>query len=174
MYDGRFANNGWLQELPKPITKLTWDNAAIMSPATAHRFGVATEDMVELTYEGRRCALRCGPPGHVNGAVTLHLGLVERARAGPARRGFGFNPYGLPEALWHDTGLEAKKTSGSYLFANTQNQQALDTRRHIIHTPTDIEKSRVGSRRGRKVPPKTDALSRVEVQGRTPGEWRST
>ena len=40
IYDGRFANNGWLQELPKPITKLTWDNAAIMSPATAHRLGV--------------------------------------------------------------------------------------------------------------------------------------
>ena len=40
IYDGRFANNGWLQELPKPITKLTWDNAAIISPATAHRLGV--------------------------------------------------------------------------------------------------------------------------------------
>ena len=41
IYDGRFANNGWLQETPKPITKLTWDNAAIMSPATAHRLGVS-------------------------------------------------------------------------------------------------------------------------------------
>ena len=52
IYDGRFANNGWLQELPKPITKLTWDNAAIMSPATAQRAGRArTATMVELSYQ---------------------------------------------------------------------------------------------------------------------------
>ena len=52
IYDGRFANNGWLQELPKPITKLTWDNAAFISPATAHRLQVAPVDMVELSYTG--------------------------------------------------------------------------------------------------------------------------
>ena len=66
IYDGRFANNGWLQELPRPITKLTWDNAAIMSPATASRLNVATGDMLELTYEGR--SLRAPvwiQPGHV-------------------------------------------------------------------------------------------------------------
>ena len=40
IYDGRFANNGWLQELPKPITELTWDNAAMMSPATARELGI--------------------------------------------------------------------------------------------------------------------------------------
>ena len=135
IYDGRFANNGWLQELPKPITKLTWDNAAIMSPATAHRLGVATEDMVELTYEGR--SLRAPvwvQPGHVEGAVTLHLGY-GRTRAGRAGTGFGFNPYGLRmgKALWQDVGLDAKKISGSYLFAHTQQDQVLDTRRHIIH-----------------------------------------
>ena len=53
IYDGRFANNGWLQELPKPITKLTWDNAGILSPADAHRFNVDTGDLVKLTYQGR-------------------------------------------------------------------------------------------------------------------------
>jgi MoCo/4Fe-4S cofactor protein with predicted Tat translocation signal len=159
IYDGRFANNGWLQELPKPITKLTWDNAAIMSPATAHRLGVATEDMVELTYEGR--SLRAPvwvQPGHVNGAVTLHLGY-GRTRAGRAGTGFGFNPYGLRmgKALWHDTGLEAKKTSGSYLFANTQNQQALDTRRHVIHAAdiAEYRKNPDSVHEGAEVPPRT-------------------
>jgi MoCo/4Fe-4S cofactor protein with predicted Tat translocation signal len=159
IYDGRFANNGWLQELPKPITKLTWDNAAIMSTATAHRLGVKTEDMVELTYEGR--TLRAPvwvQPGHVDGAVTLHLGY-GRTRAGRAGTGFGFNPYGLRmgKALWHDVGLEAKKTSGSYLFANTQQQQALDTRRHIIHA-ADIEEYRKNPdsvHEGAEVPPRT-------------------
>jgi len=105
IYDGRFANNGWLQELPKPITKLTWDNAAVMSPATATRLGlpvVHTLDYdstgvptVELTYQGR--SLRAPvlvQPGHVNGAVTLHLGY-GRTRAGRSGTGMGFNPYGL-------------------------------------------------------------------------------
>jgi MoCo/4Fe-4S cofactor protein with predicted Tat translocation signal len=143
IYDGRFANNGWLQELPKPITKLTWDNAAIMSPATASRLGVLMENtldygeigvpMVELTYQGRTLrAPVLAQPGHANGAVTLHLGY-GRTKAGQTGTGIGFNPYGLrtSKALWHDVGLEAKKISGSYLLAITQNQHILDTRRHI-------------------------------------------
>jgi molybdopterin-containing oxidoreductase family iron-sulfur binding subunit len=140
IYDGRFANNGWLQELPRPITKLTWDNAAIISPATAHFLGVDTADMLELTYQGR--SLRAPAwiqPGHVDGAVTLHLGY-GRTRAGRAGTGVGFNPYGLrtAKALWHDNGLEAKKTSGGYEFAATQMEFGLDTRRHIFRA-ADIE-----------------------------------
>jgi MoCo/4Fe-4S cofactor protein with predicted Tat translocation signal len=140
IYDGRFANNGWLQELPRPITKLTWDNAAIVSPGTAHILGVDTGDMLQLTYQGR--ALRAPAwiqPGHVDGAVTLHLGY-GRTRAGRAGTGVGFNPYGLrtAEALWHDGGLDAKKVEGSYVFATTQNEHTLDTRRHIFRAG-DIE-----------------------------------
>jgi molybdopterin-containing oxidoreductase family iron-sulfur binding subunit len=148
IYDGRFANNGWLQELPKPITKLTWDNAAIMSPATAARLGVVREPdynygaegnpMVEMTYQGRNVRAPVWiQPGHANDAVTLHLGY-GRTTAGRVGTGVGFNPYGLrtSKALWHDTGLEARKISGSYLFATTQNQHALDTRRHIYRQAT--------------------------------------
>src|SRR6185503_3398016 len=51
--DGRFANNGWLQELPKPLTKLTWENAAMMSPADADRIGVDTGDVIRLTIGQR-------------------------------------------------------------------------------------------------------------------------
>ena len=123
IYDGRFANNGWLQELPKPITKLTWDNAAFLSPATAHRFGVQTGDMLKLTYDGRSLnAPVFIQPGHVNGATTLHLGY-GRTHAGRAGTGMGFNPYGLrtAKALWQDVGLDAEKTAGQYEFASTQN-----------------------------------------------------
>jgi MoCo/4Fe-4S cofactor protein with predicted Tat translocation signal len=159
IYDGRFANNGWLQELPRPITKLTWDNAAIMSPATAHRLGVENEDMVELSYEGNKLKAPVWvEPGHVNGAVTLHLGY-GRTKAGRAGTGVGFNPYGLrtSKALWQDTGLDAKKISGSYVFANTQMQQALDTRRHIIHSANleEYKKNPEAPHEGAEVPPRT-------------------
>ena len=52
IYDGRFANNGWLQELPRPMTKLTWDNAAIMSIPTANRLKLWSEERVELKHNG--------------------------------------------------------------------------------------------------------------------------
>ena len=150
IYDGRFANNGWLQELPKPITKLTWDNAAIMSPATAHQLGVLKETlnagysgvpMVELTYQGR--TLRApvwSQPGQVDGCVVLHLGY-GRTKAGRTGTGVGFNPYGLraANALWNDVGLTAKHTAGSYDIATTQNDHVLDTRRHIIQSGTLAE-----------------------------------
>jgi molybdopterin-containing oxidoreductase family iron-sulfur binding subunit len=145
IYDGRFANNAWLQELPKPLTKLTWDNAAIMSQATAHQLGVEPSNplnlgmdgvpLVELTYQGRNLrAPVLVQPGHVDGAVTLHLGY-GRTKAGQVAKGMGFNPYGLrtAKALWHDVGLKARKTDGIYLLANTQNDHVLDTDRHLVH-----------------------------------------
>jgi molybdopterin-containing oxidoreductase family iron-sulfur binding subunit len=146
IYDGRFANNGWLQELPKPITKLTWDNAAIMSPATAHRLNVDSGSMVELSYQGRKLRAPVWiQPGHANGSVTLHLGY-GRTRAGRAGTGQGFNPYGLrtAKALWHDVGLSASKVSGSYPFASTMgfgilDARHLDSRRNVIHGGTIAE-----------------------------------
>jgi MoCo/4Fe-4S cofactor protein with predicted Tat translocation signal len=135
IYDGRFANSGWLQELPKPITKLTWDNAAIMSKGDAARLGVETADMVRLTYEGHTLKAPVWiQPGHVDGAITLHLGY-GRTKAGRSGTGMGFNPYGLRtgKALWQDTGLEASKIPGTYVFANTQMEGVLDEARHIIH-----------------------------------------
>ena len=53
LYDGRFANNGWLQELPKPVTKLTWDNAALVAPRTAERLGVQNGDLLTVSHDGR-------------------------------------------------------------------------------------------------------------------------
>ena len=141
VYDGRFANNGWLQEFPKPITKLTWDNAAIMSPATARHYGLQASgltedfsDVVELEYKGYKMRAPVFiQPGHADGSVTVHLGY-GRTRSGHVASRIGFDAYGMrtSAALWQDFGLEMRKTGGSYLLVSTQNEHALDTRRHII------------------------------------------
>jgi molybdopterin-containing oxidoreductase family iron-sulfur binding subunit len=166
IYDGRFANNGWLQELPKPVTKLTWDNAAFVSPATAaqHLGGVEKGAMLKLTYQGRTIkAPVFVQPGHANGSITLHLGY-GRTRAGRLGTGMGFNPYGLrtAKALWQDVGLEAEKTSGSYEFADSQNFHMLETpdRRHIIHNGdlAEFKKDPESVHRGAEAPKRDETM----------------
>jgi molybdopterin-containing oxidoreductase family iron-sulfur binding subunit len=134
VYDGRFANNGWLQEFPRPITQITWDNAAFMSPATAHEKGVLTSDLIELEYRGYKMRAPVSiQPGHADGSVTVHLGY-GRTRAGHVGTRIGFNAYGMrtSTALWQDFGLNVRKVGSDYLLVSIQDYHALDTRRHII------------------------------------------
>jgi molybdopterin-containing oxidoreductase family iron-sulfur binding subunit len=137
VWDGRFANNGWLQELPKPLSKLTWDNAALMSPAMAERLGLRNEDEVELRYQGQ---LVKAPvwllPGHADGAVTLHLGY-GRWRAGRAGTGAGFNANRLrtSRAPWFGTGLEIRRTGKRYTLATTQHHHDMEGR-HLVREAT--------------------------------------
>jgi molybdopterin-containing oxidoreductase family iron-sulfur binding subunit len=94
LYDGRYANVGWLQELPKQITNLSWDNAALMSLATVEALGVDQNDAVTITVKGRKViAPVLLAPGHADGAVTVHLGLGRRVEAGRVGAGVGFNAY---------------------------------------------------------------------------------
>ena len=152
MFDGRFANNGWLQELPKPLTKLTWDNAALMSPKTAKELGIsyvrrrrhmsvrraASTDatswrLVELTYRGRKIKAPVWmQPGHADDAITLHLGH-GRQHAGHVAEGVGFNAYALrtADAPWFAGGLEAQLLSGmTHSLACTQMHQNMEERRY--------------------------------------------
>ncbi len=111
--DGRFANNGWLQEVPKPITKLTWDNAALVSPATAKRLGLANEDVVELTASGRTLQAPVWVvPGQADDSITLNLGY-GRTRAGRVGNGVGVdaNLIRTSDAPWIVRGVEVKKLS---------------------------------------------------------------
>jgi len=139
--DGRFANNGWLQELPRPLTKLTWDNAALMSPRTAESLGISIEstslgsetDVVELRYRGRTARAPAWiVPGHPDGTVTVHLGY-GRTRAGRIGTGVGFNAYALrtSDAPWFGGGLEAKKTGDRYLLACTQDHWSMEGRNPV-------------------------------------------
>jgi molybdopterin-containing oxidoreductase family iron-sulfur binding subunit len=132
IFDGRFANNGWLQELPKPITKLTWDNAAMISPATAQKLGLRHGEYVKLNLQGRET--KAGivlVPGHADDSVTLHLGYGRR-RAGNVGTGPGFNAYFLRTsgAQSIGKGLRIEKTGQKYYFAVTQHQYIIDQEGH--------------------------------------------
>ena len=112
VYDGRFANNVWLQELPHPITKLTWDNAAMISEATAKALDLEDGDVVEVTYRDRRIdAPILRVPGHADDVVTLPLGY-GRTGAEKVANGVGFNAGALraSDAPWFDRGVKLEKT----------------------------------------------------------------
>jgi molybdopterin-containing oxidoreductase family iron-sulfur binding subunit len=92
VYDGRWANVGWLQELPKPVTNLSWDNAAIVSGATLTKYGLEEDDIVELSVNGRKVnAPVIVAPGHPDNSVTVHLGYGRQT--GRVAGGAGFNAY---------------------------------------------------------------------------------
>jgi molybdopterin-containing oxidoreductase family iron-sulfur binding subunit len=137
IFDGRLANNGWLQELPQPITKLTWDNAAIMSIGTAKKLNVGHEEFVFLKQGEASVKLPVFVVvGVAEGSITINLGY-GRSRAGSvggatrsAKDAFtvGTNLSGLRRWNQHSiiTGVEAKGTSVKYKLATTQDHFALE------------------------------------------------
>ncbi len=131
VWDGRFCNNGWLQDTPKPITKLTWDNAALLSPRLAEKLGVANEDVVELTFKGRSVHAPVWiQPGQAENSVTLHLGY-GRTAAGSVGSGQGVNAYALrtSDAMGFGVGLEIKKVPGvKWELACAQNHHSTEGR----------------------------------------------
>jgi molybdopterin-containing oxidoreductase family iron-sulfur binding subunit len=130
IWDGRFANNGWLQELPKPFTKLTWDNVALMSPATARRLGVAAEDIVELKLAGRHVrAPVFVSPYHADDSITVTVGY-GRTQSGQVGTGAGFDAYALrtSAAPWIAGGLEVARTVARAALAATQEHHRMEGR----------------------------------------------
>jgi len=130
LWDGRFANNGWLQELPKPVTRLTWDNAALFSPRTAQRLGLAQTDIIELRFHGRSVKAPVWiVPGHADESVTVHLGH-GRTRAGRVGNRTGFNAYLIrhSEQPWFADGLEVLKTGDRGELACAQEHHMLGGR----------------------------------------------
>ncbi|GAC1469003.1 MAG: TAT-variant-translocated molybdopterin oxidoreductase [Isosphaeraceae bacterium] len=128
IWDGRYANNGWLQELPKPITKLTWDNAALLSLATAERLGVTTGDVIELSYQGRKVeAPVLILPGHARDSLTIHFGY-GRSRTGRVAAGAGFNAFAVwtADAPGFGASLSVQKTGKTRTLAITQLHRAVD------------------------------------------------
>jgi molybdopterin-containing oxidoreductase family iron-sulfur binding subunit len=134
IYDGRFANNGWLQELPKPLSKLTWDNAALVSPNTAKQLGLEKTigkkggdiyvDTLKITSQGRTISSAVPTwitPGQPDGVITIHLGY-GRTNAGRVGNEHGFNAYEIrtSDAPWSATGVQVEKAAASHQLAVTQ------------------------------------------------------
>ena len=157
VYDGRFANLGWLQELPKPLSKLTWENAAFMSPKTAAKIGgIDTDeagkghftDVVELRIDGRSVKAPAWVlPGHADDAVTVHLGYGRR-RAGSVGTGMGFDAYALRTSAgpWTAGGLQVAKTGERVMVACTQDHWTIENQegeqaheRHVVRAVTLAE-----------------------------------
>ncbi|HEX4321673.1 MAG TPA: TAT-variant-translocated molybdopterin oxidoreductase, partial [Acidobacteriaceae bacterium] len=121
VYDGRYSNVGWLQELPKPVTNLSWDNAALVSGATLTKLGVEEGDIVEITVAGRKVnAPIVWAAGHPDNSATLYLGYGREA-AGRVGSGAGFNAYSIrtSDAPFYTTG-SIKKVDGKWGIAITK------------------------------------------------------
>jgi len=130
IWDGRFTNNAWLQELPKPLTKLTWDNAAVINPATAARLGVIDNDLVEIKLGGRSVkAAVYIQPGEPDDVVVVSLGY-GRTTGGSVLEGSGFNAYAIrtSTAPWFDLNPQITKTGGTYALAPTHEHWSMENR----------------------------------------------
>ena len=128
VYDGRFANNAWMQELPHPITKLVWDNAAYLNPRTAERLGVENGQMLSITVDGRSASVPAWiAPGQADDTISLTLGY---GRLGAAATGAGFdvNPLRPSEDRWIATGQ---------VQAGGEHYRLVSTQDHGTMTPPD-------------------------------------
>ena len=130
--DGEYSNNSWLQELPKPVTRITWDNAAMIGPTMAQQRGLVTGDYVKLSLGDRY--MEAGVfvvPGHADDSITMHLGYGRR-RAGSVGTGPGFdaNLLRFSSTPWIARGVRIEKLDKRYSFASMQQQHTIDVESH--------------------------------------------
>ncbi|MFV9506335.1 MAG: TAT-variant-translocated molybdopterin oxidoreductase [Oscillochloridaceae bacterium umkhey_bin13] len=153
-WDGFYTNNGWLMELPRPLNKLVWDNAALMSPKMAARLlGLPNIDLlqnedtftrelalekltaangtvIKINYRGGTMELPLWlTPGHVDDSVTVTLGY-GRTAAGRVGDGVGVNVYPLrtSDAQWFGDGAQILNGNRRYQLVSTQNHWTLEGR----------------------------------------------
>jgi len=122
LYDGRYANVGWLQELPKPITNLSWDNAALISNNTLLKYKLEESDVIEIAVNGKKVkASVLVVPGHPDNSITAYLGQGRR-KAGRVGSNTGFDAYAIrpSSSPLVATGATITKTGETYEFANTK------------------------------------------------------
>ena len=126
-YDGRYSNNAWLQEAPDPMTKLVWDNAAMLSPATAKQLGVENGDMLALAANGKEIMMPAMVlPGHVDNSISVSLGY-GRTNCGRVGVRVGHKAESLrTTAGFHSAAVTARKTGDKYQLVTTQEHHTLE------------------------------------------------
>ncbi|MGH9220512.1 MAG: molybdopterin oxidoreductase, partial [Vicinamibacterales bacterium] len=137
IYDGRFGNNGWLQELPKPMSKLTWDNAALIAPATAEANELHNGDIISIKV-GNLEPVEVPAwiiPGHAKDSITVFVGY-GRQHAGRIGNGSGFDVYRLREsANPYIAAAQIMRTGDHYDLAATQDHWSIEGR-NILRSAT--------------------------------------
>jgi len=138
LYDGRFSNNGWLQEMPDPITKLTWDNALLMSSRTAKKMGVKSQDVVKVVKGVKSLELPVYIlPGHADNALSVSVGYGQKY--GRVGKNVGINAYFLRHILDFDRASTVSliKTNKRYELASTQEHGSMEGRALYREAPID-------------------------------------
>jgi molybdopterin-containing oxidoreductase family iron-sulfur binding subunit len=133
LHDGEFANNAWLQEIPRTHSKLVWDNAAYLSAASAKSLGVEIGDRIEIASgKSRVVAPVWILPGQPDDTITLPLGN-GRSRVGRVGNGVGFDAYPLrpAAACWAAPAASVRKVEGEHVFATTQNHDEMAEREPV-------------------------------------------
>ncbi len=155
--DGRFANNGWLQELPHPVSKIVWDNYAALSPATAEKLGVESNDLIEVSVaHGKQVFPVFVQPGLADDMVSVALGY-GRKQAGPIGTGVGTDATPILNGLSFEGARflhgQVQKTAGQYELVSTQEHHSLDDARY-----KDLHKKRNIIREGTLAQYRNDPL----------------
>jgi len=130
MYDGRYANNGWMMECPDPVTKLAWDNAALIGPETAKELGLKSEDMVTLTVNGEEFSTAIFVmPGQAKYVFSLELGY-GRDGVGRIANGAGFNVNSMRTSknMYTAQNVSFRRMPNTYPLANTQDHGSMEGR----------------------------------------------
>ncbi|MCL2450971.1 MAG: 4Fe-4S dicluster domain-containing protein, partial [Polyangiaceae bacterium] len=171
VHDGRFADNAWLQELPDPVTKLTWDNAAVLSPETAAKVGVDTSDVVEIEVRGKTVrAPALVMPGTADGVVALALGY-GLASHGRTSDGAGANAFAIRDssAPWFDQ-VRLRKTGHTRRLALTQEHWSMEGRPIVLRATLDAYRKKPAVTDGRNDAPR----SLYHLAPNAPVQWGMT
>jgi Fe-S-cluster-containing dehydrogenase component len=160
LHDGRFAANTWLLELPRPLTKLSWDNVAHVSPATARQLGVQQQDVVELRASGGVVqAPVLLQPGMADGSVVVTLGY-GRGRGAGVGAGVGFNAGALrvADAPWLASDLTLARTGSTHELVTTQGHYTMEGRDLVVDVDFDEFQRDGKSAIGDRNQPPTESL----------------
>lgn len=175
LLDGRHANNAWLQELPDPITRITWDNAALIAPSTAQALGVTSGDMVRLSSRAGSIEIVAWvQPGQAQGSIGLPLGW-GRKRAGKHALGAGFDVYPLrtSEAPHFSAGVQLTKLGTRYPLSQTQEHDVMEGRPLALDATLDAYRAQPSFGQQRSPEPSAAPLWKTQDYSQGP-QWGMT